>query len=178
MHSPEEHDFYGKTLEEALPRCLVWLMAPEPGIRPFLVGVPAASHEGALRDYRLLDWQPVVHPRILAREPTHGCTPLRPPCPHADSRKQPALRPRGALSPGPDGSGGPGRGGHPVWSTGDAACGAAIVAPAAAYANGAQTRSSAARFRTRASARSSPISAPSPSPSATRKARALTVGAT
>ena len=37
LHSPEEHDFYGKTLEEALAWCLVWLMAPELGIGPFLV---------------------------------------------------------------------------------------------------------------------------------------------
>jgi hypothetical protein len=36
LHSPEEHDFYGRTLEEALAWCLVWLMAPELGIGPFL----------------------------------------------------------------------------------------------------------------------------------------------
>ena len=35
--SPEEQTFYGTTLEEALAWCLVWLMAPEIGIRPFLV---------------------------------------------------------------------------------------------------------------------------------------------
>jgi hypothetical protein len=35
--SPEQHDFYGKTLEEALAWCLVWLMAPELGVGPFLV---------------------------------------------------------------------------------------------------------------------------------------------
>jgi len=29
--SPEKHDFYGKTLEEAFAWCLVWLMAPEHG---------------------------------------------------------------------------------------------------------------------------------------------------
>jgi hypothetical protein len=28
-------DFYGKTLEEALAWCLVWLMAPEIGVWPF-----------------------------------------------------------------------------------------------------------------------------------------------
>jgi hypothetical protein len=33
----EEHDFYGKTLEEALAWCLVWLMAPELGVGPFVV---------------------------------------------------------------------------------------------------------------------------------------------
>jgi hypothetical protein len=37
LHSPEEHDFYGKTLEEALAWCLVWLMAPELGIGAFLI---------------------------------------------------------------------------------------------------------------------------------------------
>ena len=37
LHSPEEHDFYGKTLEEALAWCLVWLMAPEIGVGPFRV---------------------------------------------------------------------------------------------------------------------------------------------
>jgi hypothetical protein len=37
LHAPEEHDFYGKTLEEALAWCLVWLMAPEIGVGPFRV---------------------------------------------------------------------------------------------------------------------------------------------
>jgi len=37
LSSPEEHLFYRKTLEEALAWCLVWLMAPELGIGPFLV---------------------------------------------------------------------------------------------------------------------------------------------
>ena len=37
LHSPEEQDFYGKTLEEALAWCLVWLMAPEIGVGPFRV---------------------------------------------------------------------------------------------------------------------------------------------
>ncbi len=36
LHSPEEQDFSGKTLEEALAWCLVWLMAPELGVGPFL----------------------------------------------------------------------------------------------------------------------------------------------
>ena len=36
LHSPEEQDFYGPTLEEALAWCLVWLMAPELGVGPFL----------------------------------------------------------------------------------------------------------------------------------------------
>ena len=37
LDAPERHEFYGKTLEEALARCLVRLMAPELGVRPFLV---------------------------------------------------------------------------------------------------------------------------------------------
>ena len=37
MQSPEEYDFYGKTLEEGLAWCLVWLMAPELGTGSFLV---------------------------------------------------------------------------------------------------------------------------------------------
>ena len=37
LHTPEEQDFYGRTLEEGLAWCLVWLMAPELGIGPFLV---------------------------------------------------------------------------------------------------------------------------------------------
>ena len=37
LHSPEKQDFYGKTLEEALAWWLVWLMAPELGVGPFLV---------------------------------------------------------------------------------------------------------------------------------------------
>jgi len=37
LHSPEEQDFSGKTLEEALAWCLVWLMAPELEVGPFLV---------------------------------------------------------------------------------------------------------------------------------------------
>ena len=37
LHSPDEQDFSGKTLEEGLAWCLVWLMAPEIGIGPFLV---------------------------------------------------------------------------------------------------------------------------------------------
>jgi hypothetical protein len=37
LHSPDEQDFYGKTLEEALAWCLVWLMTPELGIGPSLV---------------------------------------------------------------------------------------------------------------------------------------------
>ena len=37
LHSPEEQDFYGRTLAEALAWCLVWLMEPEFGIGTFLV---------------------------------------------------------------------------------------------------------------------------------------------
>jgi hypothetical protein len=37
LHAPEEHDFSGKTPEEALAWCLVWLMAPELGVGPFPV---------------------------------------------------------------------------------------------------------------------------------------------
>jgi len=29
LHSPEEQDFYGKTLEESLAWYLLWLMTPE-----------------------------------------------------------------------------------------------------------------------------------------------------
>jgi hypothetical protein len=36
LHSPEEQDCCGRTLEEALAWGLVWLMAPELGIGPFL----------------------------------------------------------------------------------------------------------------------------------------------
>jgi hypothetical protein len=35
--SPEEQTFDGMTLEEALAWCLVWLMAPQLGIGPFVV---------------------------------------------------------------------------------------------------------------------------------------------
>jgi hypothetical protein len=37
LHSHEEQDFYGKTLAEALAWCLVWLMATELGVGPFVV---------------------------------------------------------------------------------------------------------------------------------------------
>ena len=37
LHSPEEQTFCGRTLEEGLAWCLVWLMAPEIGVGPFLV---------------------------------------------------------------------------------------------------------------------------------------------
>lgn len=37
LHHPEEQTFYGRTLEEALAWCLVWLMAPEIGIGQYLV---------------------------------------------------------------------------------------------------------------------------------------------
>ena len=37
LHSPEEQDFSGKTLEEALSCCLMWLMAPELEIGHFVV---------------------------------------------------------------------------------------------------------------------------------------------
>jgi hypothetical protein len=33
--SPDEQEFSGRTLEEALAWCLVWLMAPELGVGPF-----------------------------------------------------------------------------------------------------------------------------------------------
>ena len=35
--SLEEQTFYGRTFEEALAWCLVWLMAPEIGIGPYIV---------------------------------------------------------------------------------------------------------------------------------------------
>jgi len=37
LSSPEEQQFYGRTLEEGLAWCLVWMMAPEIGIGPFRV---------------------------------------------------------------------------------------------------------------------------------------------
>jgi hypothetical protein len=37
LHSPEEQDSYGKTLEEGLAWCLMWLMAPEIGVGPFRI---------------------------------------------------------------------------------------------------------------------------------------------
>ena len=37
LTSLEEQSFYGRTLEEALAWCLVWLMAPEIGVGPFRV---------------------------------------------------------------------------------------------------------------------------------------------
>jgi hypothetical protein len=37
LSSLEEQTFNGKTLEEALAWCLVWLMAPELGVGPFVV---------------------------------------------------------------------------------------------------------------------------------------------
>jgi hypothetical protein len=37
LHSPEEPEFYGRSLEEALAWCLVWLMVPEIGMGLFLV---------------------------------------------------------------------------------------------------------------------------------------------
>jgi hypothetical protein len=36
LHSPDEQNFYGRTLEEALAWCPVWLMAPELSVEPFL----------------------------------------------------------------------------------------------------------------------------------------------
>jgi hypothetical protein len=52
LHSPEEHEFYGKTLEEALAWCLVWLMAPELGGGPFRVwcAAPGDPHEWHCHD--------------------------------------------------------------------------------------------------------------------------------
>jgi hypothetical protein len=37
LDSSERHQFSGRTLEEALAWCLVWLMAPEIGVGPFRV---------------------------------------------------------------------------------------------------------------------------------------------
>lgn len=36
LHHPQEATFHGRTLEEALAWCLVWLMAPELGIDPLV----------------------------------------------------------------------------------------------------------------------------------------------
>lgn len=35
LYRPEQHDFYGRTLQEALAWCLVWLMTPELGVDQF-----------------------------------------------------------------------------------------------------------------------------------------------
>jgi hypothetical protein len=37
LDAAEWQEFYGRTLEEALAWCLVWLMAPEIGVGPFRV---------------------------------------------------------------------------------------------------------------------------------------------
>jgi hypothetical protein len=37
LHAPHHQDLSGKICEEALAGCLVWLMAPDLGIGPFLV---------------------------------------------------------------------------------------------------------------------------------------------
>jgi hypothetical protein len=37
LDRPERQEFCGKTLEEALTWCLVWLMAPEIGVGPVLL---------------------------------------------------------------------------------------------------------------------------------------------
>ncbi len=37
LDRPERHEFSGRTLEEALAWCLVWLMAPELGVGRFPV---------------------------------------------------------------------------------------------------------------------------------------------
>jgi len=37
LHSPEEQDFSGRTLEGGLAWCLVWLIVPELGIGQFLI---------------------------------------------------------------------------------------------------------------------------------------------
>jgi hypothetical protein len=42
--SPERQEFYGRTLEEALAWCLVWLMAPEIGVGRFVVGAALTRH--------------------------------------------------------------------------------------------------------------------------------------
>jgi hypothetical protein len=37
LHSPDGQDFSGRMLKEVLAWCLMWLLAPQPGIRPYLV---------------------------------------------------------------------------------------------------------------------------------------------
>jgi hypothetical protein len=37
LHSPEEQDFSGRSLEEERVWCVVWLMAPEIGVGLLLV---------------------------------------------------------------------------------------------------------------------------------------------
>jgi hypothetical protein len=44
LSSSEERTFYGRTLEEALAWCLVWLMAPEIGVGPFRVCLGQQRH--------------------------------------------------------------------------------------------------------------------------------------
>jgi hypothetical protein len=50
LQPTNERTFHGRTLEEALAWCLVWLMAPELEIGPSLVGAPQrlASVAGVL----------------------------------------------------------------------------------------------------------------------------------
>jgi hypothetical protein len=36
-YHPDEQIFSGKTLEEGLAWCLIWLMAPKLGVGPFLL---------------------------------------------------------------------------------------------------------------------------------------------
>jgi hypothetical protein len=46
LMSPEEQQFYGRTLEEALAWRLVWLMAPELGIGPCVVCAVVLAYRG------------------------------------------------------------------------------------------------------------------------------------
>jgi hypothetical protein len=55
LSSPDEQEFYGRTLEEALTLCLVWLMAPELGIGPFLVRSSALKRPGRAADVQSHD---------------------------------------------------------------------------------------------------------------------------
>jgi hypothetical protein len=53
-----------KSIEEALARCLVWLMAPELGIRPFVVSSrpEAGAHERIVTGAPALAWVPIKQP--------------------------------------------------------------------------------------------------------------------
>jgi hypothetical protein len=77
LHSPEVQAFYGKTLEEALAWCLVWLKVPEIGVGPFMVrdadvrwarGASLLSAEDPYRRLKVAQPKMVVRPvEIRAR---------------------------------------------------------------------------------------------------------------
>src|SRR5215217_6867702 len=58
LNSLEEHEFSGRTLEEAFAWCLVWLMTTESGHRPLYACKPAAPRRQCARNINaaLLPW--------------------------------------------------------------------------------------------------------------------------